>query len=565
MLNGSLSSGIIHPRVRSLFSKYEIVDNHAISSFISSVPNFFSEAVNIMRSPVVNRGPNYLISEYGLNNRLKLREAVSNFHRNAHTLTSKVVNAIENLQDPATQIFVSTHQPNLFAYGGIFKKIVLLQTLKHRLENIEINQRIINLFIIIDHDFMDETWIRLAQLPSIRHNSGILDLRFPINNSKKWLLVCNMPRPGRTILHRWNRQIISWIRSSQSNYEFNKSELLSNLDDLWSIVEDAYSNAKNYSEFNSFIVSHLVNKVMDYDTLFVRLTDMSSVFERGFQYLVSNSNRYSRVLEKARNVFLEFGVDDAGISSNSHLQVPLWLHCKCGSKASIKICHNSDSQISFRGSCISCKKDLGITLENITNRNIPEDIIQSLTPKAIPILLLLSKDIEISCYCSGSGGVGYMAYASMAFAELGIKMPFTIFWPARDINLGMGQTEALDALQLKNQGEVVVYLQQLMQRHDDYKYKIIPIIKERGKIVKSKNNEQLRSVLSDLLSLKEGQREVRRLIKIANKVNNILELKPSIIDYAIHFGIAETETQWRNNLLTNGNLAAPIIISKMNK
>ena len=264
-------------------------------------------------------------------------------------------------------------------------------------------------------------------------------------------------------------------------------------------------------------------------------------------------------------MFLEYGVDDTGISSNSHLQVPLWLHCGCGSKASIRISHKSDNRISLRGPCISCKNDLEITVENITNRNISSGILKSLTPKAIPILLLLSKDLGISCYCSGSGGVGYMAYASMAFAELGIKMPFTIFWPAPDINLGMGQTEALDALQLKNQGEVVVYLQELMQRHDDYKYKIIPIIKERSKIVKSKNNEQLRFVLSNLLSLKEGQREVRRLIKIANKVNNILQLKPSIIDYAINFGIAETETQWQNNLLTNGNLEAPIIISKMSK
>jgi len=562
MLNDSLNSGIVYPQVRSLFSKYENVDNHALSSFISSVPNFFSEAVKIMQSPAITRDPNYLSSEFNLNNKLKLRKAVSNFHRGANTLTLKVIDAIEILTDPSTQIFVSTHQPNLFAYGGIFKKIVLLQTLKYTLENVDRNQRIINLFIIIDHDFMDETWIRVAQLPSIRHNSGILDLRFPVSKSKKWILVCNMPLPGRMILDKWKGQIMSSTRSFQSNNKFNKSDLLSNLDYLWSIVEEAYSNAKSYSEFNSFIVSNLVNKVMDYDTLFVRLTDMSSVFEDGFQYLISNFNRYSKVLENARNVFLEFGVDDAGISSNSHLHVPLWLHCKCGSKASIRICHGSDSRISLRGACMSCKKDVGIVLENNGTRNIPNDILHGLTPKAIPILLLLSKDIGISCYCSGSGGVGYMAYASIAFAELGIKMPFTIFWPARDINLGIGQTEALEALQLKNQGEVAVYLQQLEKSHDDYKYKITPIIKQRSKIVKSKENEQIRSVLFDLFSLKEGQREVRRLIKVANKVNNILELKPSIIDYAINFGIAEAESQWRNSLLTDGNLATPILLSK---
>jgi hypothetical protein len=372
-----------------------------------------------------------------------------------------------------------------------------------------------------------------------------------------------MPLPGKTILYEWKRQIASWIRSSQSIYKFNKSDLLSNFNEFWQIVEDAHSNAKSYSEFNSIIMSNLVNKVIDYDTLFVRLTDMSSVFEDGLLYLISNFKRYSQVLEKARNLFLNCGVDDTGISSNPHLQVPLWLHCKCGSKASIRIHQSNDKRISFAGSCMSCKENLEITLDNITSGNIPGEILQSLTPKAIPILLLLSRDLGISCYCSGSGGVGYMAYASMACAELGIKMPFAVFWPSRDINLGIGQTEALDALQLKNQDEVVAYLQRLRQTHDDYNVKIIPIINERSKMVKS-NSEQIKSILSDLSSLKGEQREARRLIKLATKVNNALELRPSIIDYAVNFGIAETEMQWRNNLLTKDNLAAPIVISKRN-
>jgi hypothetical protein len=241
------------------------------------------------------------------------------------------------------------------------------------------------------------------------------------------------------------------------------------------------------------------------------------------------------------------------------------LHCKCGSKASIRIQQNNHNQISFGGSCLSCKKNLGITLENVADRDIPKEILQSLTPKAIPILLLLSKDLGISCYCSGSGGIGYMTYASIVCGELDIKMPFSVFWPAHDISLGIGQTEALDILQLSNQDQVALYLQQLKQRANDYKHKIIPIIEKRSKIVKSKNNEQIKYTLSDLFSLKEQQREIRRLIKIASKVNNALRLRPSIIDYAINFGVAETELQWRNNLITNDNLAAPIVISKMNR
>jgi hypothetical protein len=139
-----------------------------------------------------------------------------------------------------------------------------------------------------------------------------------------------MPLPGKTILYEWKRQIASWI------------------DEFWHIVEEAYSNAKNYSEFNSIIMSNLVNKVIDYDTLFVRLTDMSSVFEDGLLYLISNFKRYSQILEKARTLFLSYGVDDTSISSNPHLQVPFWLHCKCGSKASIRIHQSSDKRISWR-------------------------------------------------------------------------------------------------------------------------------------------------------------------------------------------------------------------------
>ena len=70
-----------------------------------------------------------------------------------------------NIQDPSAQILISIHQPNLFAYGGVFKKIVLLQTIKSMLQqgNDPSTTRFINLFLIVDHDFMDDVWIRVAQ------------------------------------------------------------------------------------------------------------------------------------------------------------------------------------------------------------------------------------------------------------------------------------------------------------------------------------------------------------------------------------------------------------------
>ena len=73
--------------------------------------------------------------------------------------------------------------------------------------------------------------------------------------------------------------------------------------------------------------------------------------------------------------------------------------------------------------------------------------------------------------------------------------------------------------------------------------------------------EPIQTLISDLHNLKEAHREICRLVKLTNKVKNILDMRPCFIDYAVNFGIVNTENQWRENLLNNDNLAAPILMS----
>ena len=160
-----------------------------------------------------------------LNNRVKLQKAISKFHSEAGTMTKAVSNSIVLLKDPSTKLFVSIHQPNLFAYSGVFKKIVLLQTLKNEVEKKEkekqseegrgekngteggrlgrrrggerpYQQKNCQLVSYSYHDFMDG-WIRLALLPSVKHSLGRLELRLPVSTSEKWQMASNMPVPGR--------------------------------------------------------------------------------------------------------------------------------------------------------------------------------------------------------------------------------------------------------------------------------------------------------------------------------------------------------------------------------
>ena len=572
---------------KSLFSKYERVSNPIVSEFISSIPDNFSDAVNRMLHICTNSAAPSPPSanDLTLNNRAKLQKFINKFHFEASTMTLGVSNSITLLNDPSTKIFVSIHQPNLFAYSGIFKKIVLLQTLKSEVER-KMQQRheetihnnskkIVNLFLLVDHDFMDG-WIRLALLPSVKHSLGKLELRLPVSNSKKWQMASNMPIPGRTVLNYWRKQITSWLRKNSTSLlhssPSNKSYINDNFEQFWYEVELSYSKAKSYSDFNSFLMSQIVNKIWGYDTLFVRLTEISSVFADGFGYLISNFSRYSDALRKAESMFLRHGID-TGVSSSSYLNAPVWLHCKCGSKAPVKIYDKKMSQqqegevqnqIILKGTCISCKRHLLMNLGNKHTLELLKDeqVLHQMSPRAIPILLLLCRDLGITCYVSGTGGsMDYTVVGSIAFKELSINMPsLTLVWPSRDIYYGIGQLEALELVQLTDQSDVMPYLESLRQKDAEFEGRIKPLIEERNRRVK--NGESIQTILSDLFSLKEEQRKIRRLIKITLKVKNAVEMSPCIVDYAVNFGVANTQIQWRKHLLDNDHsLDAPILMT----
>jgi hypothetical protein len=542
-------------QVRSLFSKYKNVGETTISDYISSIPENLSEAVD----DILNRkaeAPN----DFVLDNRYKLQILIKNFHRDAGTATPGVTDKLNLLIDPKTQIFVSIHQPNLFAYGGVFKKIVLLQTLMRKVEEHDSVNKFVNFFLVVDHDFMDDTYMRLAELPSIRHSSGKLELRMPVSESKRWQLVCNMPLPGRTILDHWKFQIYSWIKNSLSSLRSkpDKFTILDNFEHFWLKVEESYSRSRSYADFNSFLISQLVNVEWGYDTLFVRLSDASTVFEDGFKYLISNFTRYSEALSKTENMFLSCGID-TGVSSTSYLNAPLWLHCQCGSKASARL-SNQLGPIMLVGTCMSCKKVIELILGSRKELTISKDRLQCLSPRAIPILLLLSRDLGISCYASGTGGsLGYTIVGAIAFKELCIKMPLTVIWPAVDVYHGLGKAEALELLPLSQEADISNYMEVLKQRNLDIKIKIDPLIAQRTHLIRTRKSIDL--VLSNLFRLKQEQRRIRHLMLDADKVKNAIQTKPSIIDYAINFGVVSTEILWRQNLLKNDSLAASLTLT----
>lgn len=167
---------------------------------------------------------------------------------------------------------------------------------------------------------------------------------------------------------------------------------------------------------------------------------------------------------------------------------------------------------------------------------------------------MLARDLGISCYASGTGGIGYLVDGSVVSKKLGLGLPLVLVWPSRDVYDGIGQSEAAASMPAQ---DIDLYLQSLQKQNAEYEERIRPLLSERAEKIRAV--EPADELLSQLFELKEGQRRVRQQISMAEKIRNAVNLSPCFVDYAVNFGMARTEQAWRNHLTGDGNLASPVV------
>ena len=216
---------------------------------------------------------------------------------------------------------------------------------------------------------------------------------------------------------------------------------------------------------------------------------------------------------------------------------------------------STEQKLLFKGSCISCNKVLALDLHDPGK----DQIVSHISPRAVAIPLLLSKDLEISCYCSGKGGLGYLMDANMISKHLGIRWPLTLVWGSKDVYYGMAQNQALNAIHMEIP-EAERRLKELRSRNNEYERRIRDLVIKRTELVRA--NSSLCGILEDLFQLKEEQRRIRRDIEIIEKATKIYNLSPCILDYAVNLGMIDTEKQWCRHLLENGNLSSPVYFNQ---
>jgi hypothetical protein len=372
------------------------------------------------------------------------------------------------------------------------------------------------------------------------------------------------------VLSQWKKQVSSWvignIRAS-SNHDpssaepipknpLRDSDYYNNFEGLWSLIEDAYSRSESLSDFNAFLLSMLVNNVLGYGTLFVQLTEMPGVLENGIKYLIANFDKYSRILENTERILMNNGITTR-VGQNVRKSAPVWLHCQCGSKASVRLFHEGPRLI-MSGTCVGCGKKLEQSLHRADEPDLSQ-MIFDISLRAIPIPMLLTRDLGISCYVTGIGGVGYLIDAAAVSKGLSLPFPVIALWGGSDLYDGIGQRAALNSLNVREATQIFRRVQELQNDYAMHAGRITELIKQRS--TRIKKGLPIDELLHDLFRLKSEQRHLRSQLKQAQRVLGATSLSSCIIDYAVNFGITNLTTEWRKYLNHDGDLVKPLSMS----
>jgi hypothetical protein len=505
--------------------------------------------------------------------RKRLAKYIRNFHRKGGTLTSEVEAAIGNLEEDSCLVLMTAHQPNLFAYSGVFRKATLTYVLAKKLSE-SLKVPVVSFFGVADQDFADDRWVKSALLPDVERRDGTVELRFDMPEK---LMINRIEKPSKKVLDNWQNEIKSWIIRQTStverecrvfNLEFDrkKTDLFRNFEAFGELFQKAYEHSETYADFNAFVTSRIVNEAWGYDTLFSRFSDCQQIFEKEFCFLLSKFEDYSSCLKE----ILDTSNLEKGVFGQEYKTIPFWYHCSCGSKARLTAEQKGASVIG-RGSCLRCGKEYLIDFHSKNDIKISEFASQ-ISARSLSMPLIFFPGLGVSCYVGGVGGIEYLTQSKYVAERLKLIFPPVVVWRPKDIYNGVGQLSAIITFKrLSGTSD----LNQYLEVEAEFNNKITEVEKNLQDLELQKQNliagykivkEERIQGMKDLV---RKQNELRRTTdypvlmrnhKLLENVAAVVNLHPCIVDYAVNIGLKQTSEQWITFLERNNNLSSDITL-----
>jgi hypothetical protein len=341
-------------------------------------------------------------------------------------------------------------------------------------------------------------------------------------------------------------------------------EMTKKFEDFWRVVEEAQARADNYSDFNAFIMSKIINDVWGYDTLFSRFSECQQVFESEFCFLLSNFNEYSRYVKEITSSKKVEG----GVYEHEYDTLPFWYHCDCGGKVRL-MAEDQDRPFVGRGQCLRCKKEYRIDFHSKREPKI-SGILSRISARSLSMPMVFFDGLKVCSYIGGVGGKGYLRQAKYVAERLDIAFPPVVLWRPKDFYLGVGQLDALmryeefsGTFDLSKYSEVMAKLRDEVSRVDEeveeLELKKESIIRDVG-MKKEDKNEKIKAIsIKQTKIRKESDFPVlARNLRILENVDSVMRLHSCMVDYAVNIGLKSTSEQWLAFLMDNGRLTSNV-------
>ena len=454
-----------------------------------------------------------------------------------------------------TLFLMSAHQPNLFAYSGVMRKIILLWFIEQSLRSSQIQQEakseIVCFYGFADHDFVHNKWVRSAEIDSPIRKDGVLRYSIKIDQNQTYLPTNKIQKPGPELLEKWQAQTEVWISENLSltkKYLRGKGGDTSGdgrgggslndtrraFEDFWSLVQKSQQVAENLAEFSSLLLAAVAQEKWKIPMLFANFSDCFKSFSDEYLWLVSNKETFASIVENEEAGMKSQGID-TGLASDIGELSPLWLKCDCGSKYRMEM--RGDEVL---GRCVRCGADYTIELEKL--KRLIADKPERIEPRSIAMPIVFSKAVGMACYVGGIGSLGYLMHSSAISTALNVIFPPTPFWYSEDEFKSIQKLAELAELDRMQKA----YLQERRDPTGDYL------------IIARALEERLADPVKASVAKRpaEVERDKQLLKRILSKKGS--GTTSCMVDYAVNISLERSAEQWLQFLRNDGRLMTPV-------
>ncbi len=489
-----------------------------------------------------------------LNKRSALLEHVETFHQEAR---------IPLDVDYRGVILMSAHQPNLFPYSGVVRKLVLVHAVAEQLRN-TLNAPVMELFCFADQDFADERYFREAQLPSVRSKNGMLELRLAVPATYNNKLIRAVPKPDEAQIEGLKDQIKRWVKDSTESVmkhchklELPVPDTVLDMQTTFELIDQANEKSANMADFNSFFLAYLAREC-GLNVAFARFSQCQQVFIDEITFLLERFGRYVQLMEQASR------------HSAQATPAPIWYHCPCDGKADVELLSAPDSGLI--ATCRACRTTSAFEGDL---RSSVKQMLPNMSLRAEAMLLAFS-GVGITYYVGGKGGAEYLERAHRVANGLQMHFPVISIWRPRDVYAGIGQLDAiLELLRVRaeynltndlatcNASVLTSELSNLLSDID----RAVQTLDQLKATIASRKVDGYKETIGVIVQIQKqlkihlNRSKIARDRSITNNITATLEVIPSILDYAVNIGIKRTATQWLDILQSNKPFEANVSLS----